>query len=121
MNSRNCFFQITYISSLHHVLFYNSDPNEVRIEESELTPAEETTFKLTCSSVGGYPPTSQYTWSFHASYDVTSDTPCEDEHSAICSISSLSYTHTGRYTCTASNKWGGAEPSDEVNVQVRCK
>ena len=98
-----------------------SDPNEVQIEGSEFTQVEETTLDLTCSSSGGNPPTSQYTWSFHASYDVISDTPCEDEHSAICSISSLSYTHTGRYTCTASNKWGGEEPSDDVNVQVTCK
>ena len=91
------------------------------IEGNHFTEVEETTLDLTCSSGGGNPPTAQYTWSFHASYDVTSDTPCEDEHSAICSISSLSYTHTGRYTCTASNKWGGKEPSDDVNVQVTCK
>ena len=88
------------------------------IEGNDVTQAEETTLDLSCSSGGGNPPSSQYTWSFHPNYDVISDTPCEDEHSAI---SSLSYTHTGRYTCKASNNWGGAEPSDDVNIQVTCK
>ena len=103
------------------ILFLILDPHSVDIEGSVITPVEETILNLNCSSGGGNPPTSQYTWSFHPSYDVTSDTPCEDEHSAICSISSLSYTHTGRYTCKASNNWGGEEPSDDVNIQVTCK
>ena len=97
------------------------DPHEVTIEDNDVTQVEESTIDLSCSSSGGNPSTSQFTWSFHPRYDVTSDTPCEDEHSAICSISSLSYTHTGRYTCTASNNWGGPEPSDHVDVEVTCK
>ena len=97
------------------------DPPEVAVEKSERTHYEKSGLNLTCSSSGGNPSASQYTWSFHPSYDVTADIPCEDEHSTICSIYSLSYTHTGRYTCTASNNWGGKEPSDDVNVEVTCK
>ena len=98
-----------------------SDAHDVIIEEDDLTAEEHTDLTLTCSGQGGNPPSVHYSWTFIPKYNVTSDRPCDDKDSSACSIYSLSYADTGRYICTASNNWGGEEPSDYVNVQVICK